>query len=70
MLPISIRRGNAVAIASVSEKDGRYQGTVVLTVPFADSYCEHYRSVDTVSDTALDAMAQAKALAHLILNGL
>lgn len=65
-----MRRGNVVAVASVSEKDGRYQGNAVLTVPLAHSFCEHYRTVDTVSDTELDAMERAKALAQLILKGL
>lgn len=69
MTPTTMRRGNAVAVASVYEMNGRYQGAVVLTVPFEDSFCEHYRTVDTISETELDAMEQAKALAQLILKG-
>jgi hypothetical protein len=47
--------------------NGKYQG-VVLLMPMGEAMADPYpRAVDAVSDTAKEALEEAKALAHRLL---
>lgn len=50
--------------------NGKYQGVVLITTMGKPNYDAEPRAVNAVSDTAQEALEEAKALAHRLLGDL
>jgi hypothetical protein len=71
MAAIRYMKANWVAQADIQElENGKFQGVVLISQENAASDKEEQHTVDSAADSPVEALEEAKALAHRLLAGI